>query len=73
MSAALSAWLLFAFFLGYLAHVLIQALDPRDPWGRGYDEGWRQAQRDRWARVGPGPGDWIGVWAMEGSDNPERN
>jgi hypothetical protein len=51
-AATLIAWLLFAFLLGYLAHVLIQALDPRDPWNCGYDEGWREGRRFRWARVG---------------------
>jgi hypothetical protein len=38
--------------LGYLAHALVQALDPRDQWNRGYETGWRDHQRFRWARVG---------------------
>jgi hypothetical protein len=51
-AATLIAWLLFAFLLGYLAHALVQALDPRDQWNRGYETGWRDHQRFRWARVG---------------------
>jgi hypothetical protein len=75
MSAICSAWCFAGIVFGFLAHVLIQALDPRNPWDRGYDAGWKAYQRSRWAREGPGagPGDWTGAWAMEGSDNPERN
>jgi hypothetical protein len=71
MTAAVASWLFFAFLLGYLAHVLIQALDPRDPWGRGYDEGWREGRRSRGWRQGPGLKG-LGFEAV-GEGNPERN
>jgi hypothetical protein len=55
MTATSAAWLLVAAFVGYLAHALRVALDPRGVWNCGYDAGWADGQGRRRAREGPGP------------------
>jgi hypothetical protein len=69
MSPAHAGWLLFAFLIGFLAHVLKVAFDPRSEWNRGYDAGWAERGKCRRAREGPGLMGLVEV----GKGNPERN